>query len=253
MLDAERNSEEFDLAELEKLVSEALDDRVANTAPVPSEAKIPFGLGEARLLEKLSHLLPKYMAIPDQQMVLNELRDELKDGIDLGNLREVHGVVKNCRKCPSVRPTPHLPTWNVADPDVVFVSDLPYTGSKNDEYLVDCLKAAGFSSRRICLTSATRCFPSESRAPNESEIDTCTKRFLFTEIQLLNPKLVVTLGGPASAVFLGNIKITEDRGRIFWLGPWPILPTYSAAYVLRGKGAAELRTDFEKAHGFVYG
>jgi hypothetical protein len=57
---------------------------------------------------------------------------------------------------------------------------------------------------------------------------------LHTEIQLLNPKLIVCLGGvPSSVLFGTDIKIKDIRGQIMWLGYWPILTTYSPNYVLK--------------------
>jgi uracil-DNA glycosylase len=52
-----------------------------------------------------------------------------------------------------------------------------------------------------------------------------------------------------------KIHMNEERGRIVWLGPWPILPIFSPSYVLRGGGNLNtlFEQDMEKAYNFVYG
>lgn len=242
----------FDPDELQRLVDEALSEGAQSTAAVAPSAGLPLAFNDSRLLEVLSNLLPKYLDQADAQVVLSELRDELYSGIQIaeGDLRYLHTIVSHCRRCPEVAPKPILPRWNLADPDVVFVAENMSFPQDIGNYLVDAMRKAGFSSRRSALTAVTRC-PMPARAPQPEEVQMCS-RFLSAELQLLRPKLIVALGATAvSALIKSPVKITEERGRIYWVGPWPVMATFSPAYAMR-KGA-EFDQDLAKAHQFCYG
>lgn len=253
-------SEEFDPEELRSFVDQVLKDgpvAVKNDSRPDFErpSGIPLGLFEGRLLEKLARLLPEHLDQADAQMVLSELRREMTDGIAIGDLRTMHTTVRNCRKCPNVyQHGGILPLWNNADPDCVFVIDNMQIPIDAKDLLRDALKEAGFTSRRCCLTAVTRCPLNRNGPPDQEEISNCSK-YLFPELQVMSPKLIVALGTIPAQTLLGGaaVKITEERGRIVWVGPWPILLTLSPGYALRGKGADDLKRDIEKAHLFCYG
>lgn len=247
-------TDDYDPIELERAVAEALGE-ITSSSP-----RALFSFGDTKMLEKLAEILPQY--IPhhaDVPVVLEELRSALYEGTREDSasdqLRQLHTALAHCRKCPLMRPEPHQPHWNLSDPDVVFVADAPITGSPSDQHLFTALKQVGFRSARIAATSVTRCLPKERRNPNTAEISTCSTRFLFTELQLLRPKLIVALGGSAASVLLGTpIKVTEEHGRTMWVGPWPILVTYSAGYATRTERAgADFRNDLQQAYTAVYG
>lgn len=244
--------EEFDPDALHRLVDEALEERPQTPPPASPSKRLPFAFSDTRLLQTLADLLPKYVHQADAQVLLHELRNELYEGISLGNLRDMHNVIAFCRKCPAMEPNPQPPVWNLADPDVVFVGEGPARGGKPDDFFIETLKRAGFSSSRVALTGATRCRVSENRAPVQDEYTNC-RGYLYAEIQLLRPKLVVTLGNGPTTQFVGPTKITEDHGKIYWVGPWPIMPTLPPAYVLRANLQDKFLADLVKAHNFVYG
>lgn len=58
------------------------------------------------------------------------------------------------------------------------------------------------------------CRPPKNRTPQSNEIKTCTSNYLFEQIELINPKLIVLLGGVAAKTILGIKSINEARGRV---------------------------------------
>lgn len=241
--------EEFDPDALHRLIDEALGESV-QAAP-PTTSRLPFSFGDTHLLEYLAEILPKYLHGADAQMVLEDLRLKLIEGSSDVNLRHLHSVIRHCRRCPEVEPSPQLPIWNVANPDVVFVAENMILPPKAGTYFVEALERNGYTSRHTTLTAVTRC-PLGPRSPNQLEIQNCSK-YLFSELQVLAPKLIIPLGNTAASVLVGETRITEDHGRIYWIGPWAIMPTYAPAYVLNRDLQVGFEADLKRARNFVYG
>jgi len=246
---------EYDPQDLEKLISEALEE-VGDSKP-----RDMFAFGESELLQKLHSILPEYVQhYTDTTVILSELRSQLYDGTQghldrSSSLRQLHTVLTHCRKCPLMIPEPSLPNWNRLDPDVAFVTESPLYGGDGDQLFIDTMKDVGFKSSHVIATSVVRCEPKNRRTLESDEVSNCSTRFLFNELQLLQPKLIVPLGSLAASVLLGDpIKITQDRGSVFWVGAWPILPSFSPGYALRAKRTTdEFASDIRQAYEFVYG
>lgn len=218
------------------------------------ELRIPLAYGDSKILELLCEKLQNYMDQADIQVLLSQLRGELYAEIGEDSARMLHSIVKNCHRCTGVE-QPKLPSWNVVDPDVLIVAESPITKGDSVNLLANSLKVAGFSSSRLCLTYLNRCKTKENRKHTTEEISNCLP-YLQAEIQILRPKLVLTLGLTATSALLGaDIQLSEERGKIHWLGPWPIMPVYTPAYILNGaKHLKETWTgDIKTAYEFVYG
>jgi DNA polymerase len=154
-------------------------------------------------------------------------KDLIKRKISL-NLNNLHTVTRNCRKC-EISSTAELPKWNIENPDIVVVIDSPNLNQEAISIMIDAFTKAGIQSQQLCLTYVNRC--PVKRKYEQEEIFNCSP-YLHTEIQILNPKLIMTLGAvPTSCMFGNSIKITDLRGSIRWIGYWPILPTYSPSYI----------------------
>ena len=244
-------NEEFDSQEVLDLIADALASHGPN-ALLPS-LDMPLAFNEGRLLEVLSIKLQKYLVQPDIQMVLDDLRTELYSNINRDNLKMIHSVIKNCKKCPNLEINPQQPFWNLADPDVVLVMETPSMSKAVMDYLVSILISAGFSSKRLALTFVNRC-KANNRKHDVAEIKNCTS-FLHAELQLMQPKLIIPLGLLATSTILGaDITLGKERGNICWLGPWAIMPTYSPAHVLKVENLQDdLALDLKNAHKFTYG
>lgn len=246
--------DEYSPEELEELVQKALGEIEEN------DNRSLFSFGDTRLLEHLETILPDYVSRGEVSVILDSLREKLQEGLagqedTSKTLRSIHGAVSRCRVCPNVTPEPHLPRWNVVDPDVAFVLNTPLSGSDGDKFFVKTLQDVGFRSGRLCATSVVRCLPKENRPPEPSEISNCSTRFLFNELRAMRPQLIVAVGAIPAKIFLGeDIKITEERGKVFWAGPWPILIANSPGYVLRSeRHTSDFISDIQKAHNFLYG
>ena len=86
------------------------------------------------------------------------------------------------------------------------------------------------------ITNIVKCRPPDNRVPTRVEAKSCLP-YLRRQIELLRPKVIVTLGATPLRELL-NIQtgITKMRGqwqRLDMLGGIPVMPTFHPAYVLR--------------------
>lgn len=241
---------EFSEEELNSLIQEALSsDESKNFGP---KSGIHLGFMETELLEIVYKNLTGTIHDSALTTLFKDIRSELLSRKVNYKIKDLHTVTKNCKKCNLDSVSPELPKWNVNNPDVLFVIESPNIQQEAVNFFLKTLKDAGFQSDKVCLTYVNRC-PAKRKFTNE-EIFNCSS-YLHTEVQLMNPKLVVTLGSlPAISLFNTDIKIKDYRGNIAWLGYWPILPTYSPMYVIKSGQipADQFISDIKTAHAFVY-
>ena len=239
--------EEFSEDYLNSLIQEALKQKGSDQSH--PFAAMHIGHSESDLLSVLSKRLSDYL--PDSSIVslLQEVRTDLVAMKSRANIKDLHTTVKNCKKC-SFGSVPELPKWNSKNPEVVIVIESPSMDSQSIGFLVDKIKATGFKSDQLCLTYVNRC--SKSSKYDDKEILNCSP-YLHTEIQLLSPKLTVTMGALPTSILLGtDVKIKDYRGNLIWLGYWPIMPMYSPSYANKSESLTEQFTaDLAQVYKYI--
>ena len=91
---------------------------------------------------------------------------------------------------------------------------------------------------RVLTTNVIKCRPRNNKTPNIAEADFCGKLWLEKELAIIQPKVIVALGGVALH-FLGNadMRITKDRGQWFKTSQgFDCIATFHPAYLLRLSG-----------------
>ena len=95
----------------------------------------------------------------------------------------------------------------------------------------------GVTRDRVYITNVVKCRPPNNRDPEPDEISTCNP-WLEQQLDLIDPKVIVTLGRPATSVLLGrDISITRIRGVWQEYRSTPVMPTFHPAYLLRNPEA----------------
>ena len=79
---------------------------------------------------------------------------------------------------------------------------------------LDKLEGTDINRADLFITNIVKCRPPQNRTPKVGEVNTSTSNYLFEQIELLNPKLIVLLGGVAAKKLLGVKSINEARGRL---------------------------------------
>jgi uracil-DNA glycosylase len=165
-----------------------------------------------------------------------------------------------CVKCPLAKGRTQV-VFGVGDPDadLVFVGEGP--GREEDlagepfvgrsGRLLDKLMQEELSiDRRQCyIANVVKCRPPDNRDPAPEEIEAC-RPYLEAQIDLIDPKVVVTLGNFATRLLLDTPQgIKALRGQAYPFRRGHLVPTYHPAYALRSGGqvVAELRADLIRA------
>lgn len=117
--------------------------------------------------------------------------------------------------------------------------------------LLDMLVAQelGLDRTGLYIGNVVKCRPPNNRDPRDDEIEACMP-FLFEQIAIVGPKVVITLGSFAARALLGTEqRISSLRGKVYPFGQGVVVPTYHPAYALRGGGqvVAEIRADLVRA------
>lgn len=129
--------------------------------------------------------------------------------------------------------------------DWLFVGEGP--GAEEDERgepfvgqagkLLDAMLAAIDLKRGegVYIANAVKCRPPNNRTPEPAETAACWP-FLARQIELIRPKLIVTLGKPAAQTLLQQeITISRARGVVHDFAGIPLIITYHPAYLLRNQ------------------
>jgi DNA polymerase len=111
----------------------------------------------------------------------------------------------------------------------------PFVG-RAGELLDRMLGAIGLARDQVYIANVVKCRPPDNRTPAGPEAQRCLP-YLRRQIELVRPKVIVTLGATPLRELLGvQAGITRVRGqwqRLDMLGGIPVMPTFHPAYVLR--------------------
>ena len=112
----------------------------------------------------------------------------------------------------------------------------PFVG-RAGQLLTDIIKAMKLSREDVYIANVIKCRPPENRNPEPDELEMC-RPYIRTQIDLIKPRVIVTLGkfalqsltGKASAVSAARGQWTDYEGI-------RVMPTYHPAYLLRTPSA----------------
>lgn len=108
----------------------------------------------------------------------------------------------------------------------------PFVG-KAGELLDRMIEAIGLQRSEVYIANVVKCRPPDNRTPTEAEARQCLG-YLRRQIELVQPKVLVTLGATPLRELLGvTTGITRIRGQWQRFGELPVMPTFHPAYVLR--------------------
>jgi DNA polymerase len=98
----------------------------------------------------------------------------------------------------------------------------------------------------VFITNIVKCRPPGNRDPLPDEKAICATTYLDKQIELIKPKLIVTLGRHALSHFIPNLKISEVHGQPKRYNGRVYLALYHPAVALYNGGMrATLKDDFQ--------
>ena len=111
-------------------------------------------------------------------------------------------------------------------------SGLPFVG-KAGQLLNNMINAMGLQRDQVYIANVVKCRPPGNRVPEQEEGATCTP-FLFRQIDVIRPEVLVALGATAATWLLGARQpLAGLRGRIHTVRGTKLVVTYHPAFLLR--------------------
>lgn len=115
------------------------------------------------------------------------------------------------------------------------------------------IEKIGWKREDVYITNIVKRRPPDNRDPLPEEIE-AYKPYLARQIEIIDPKIVATLGRFSMNYFAPAAKISRDHGKVFRMnGPTPeagkrlLVPLYHPAAILRNMGLiGEYEKDFKK-------
>ena len=116
-------------------------------------------------------------------------------------------------------------------------SGQPFVG-RSGELLTKMIENVLHISRSdVYITNIVKCRPPNNAIPTPTQAHTC-QPYLMKQIELIQPKLVVTLGATAYHYLTGDdTEISKVRGTIHKQNKYTVIPTYHPSYLLRNPSA----------------
>ena len=109
---------------------------------------------------------------------------------------------------------------------------VPFVG-RAGELLDKILAAAEFGRDEVYIANIIKCRPPNNRTPLTNEIESCVP-FLARQIALIAPRIICTLGLPATQTLLGiRGSMGSMRGKVYKHHDIKVIPTYHPAAALR--------------------
>ena len=127
----------------------------------------------------------------------------------------------------------------------------PFVG-RAGQLLTKIIEAIGMTRDQVYIANVIKCRPPGNRNPEPDEVASC-EPFLFRQIDVIQPKVIVPLGKFAAQSLLKTMDpITRLRGRQFDYRGTVLIPTFHPAYLLRNPSAKrEVWEDMKKVRAIL--
>lgn len=174
----------------------------------------------------------------------------------MGNLKDIARQIQNCTKCDlSKTRTNVVPGSGSSDAEIVFIGEGPgfYEDKEGSPFvgragklLDSLLKLIDLSREKVFITNMVKCRPPKNRDPFPIEIQTC-KIFLDRQLEVVEPKILVTLGRHSFLKFFPGELLSKSRGQPRKLEGFTIFPVYHPAAALHNPRLRPIiESDFRK-------
>ena len=136
-------------------------------------------------------------------------------------LLELSKEIKNCRKCEIAKDrTRAVPGEGAEDADIMFIGEAPgwhedqqgrpFVGPAG-QFLDELLALISLKREQVYITNVIKTRPPVNRDPLPQEILNC-RPWLDRQIELIRPRMIVTLGRYSMALFFPGKSISRIHG-----------------------------------------
>ena len=137
-------------------------------------------------------------------------------------LTELHAEIERCKNCELARHrTRVVPGEGPEDAKLLFIGEAPgwnedqtgrpFVGAAG-QYLDQLISMIGYKRSQVFIANVIKCRPPENRDPMPGEIMACG-RWLERQLDLIKPRVIVTLGRFSMAKYFPSETISKVHGR----------------------------------------
>jgi len=181
---------------------------------------------------------------------INAIFDKQPVGNKTAAIESLKDEVSQCQKCAHLVKSRTQTVFGVGNlnADLMFIGEAPgldedrqgqpFVG-KAGQLLTKIIQAMGLKREEVYIANILKCRPNTpgksfgNRKPELDEMNRC-KPYLFKQINIVRPKVIVALGATALQGLFDkpNESITRTRGKWKNIEGIPIMPTYHPSYLL---------------------
>jgi len=166
-------------------------------------------------------------------------------------LEEIDARVRACTLCVLHKfRTNAVPGEGKRDAELMFIGEgpgrdedmqgRPFVG-RAGQLLRKIIAAMSFREDEVYIANMVKCRPPDNRVPHHEEIEACVP-YLIRQIELIRPRVIVTLGRTPTDYFAPSCEgMTVRRGRFGDYRGIPVMPTFHPSYLVRNEGNRELK------------
>jgi DNA polymerase len=177
------------------------------------------------------------------------------------DLPQIAWTVHQCTRCPlSQGRTRAVPGEGPAKADIMLIGEgpgfhedkqaRPFVGASG-QFLEQLLNDIGYKREDVFIANVVKCRPPNNRDPEPEELAAC-KDYLDRQIDLVDPKVIVTLGRFSMYRYFPGASITRIHGQPKRVGNRLIVPMFHPAAALhQPKWKPALIEDFKKLPQFI--
>lgn len=176
-------------------------------------------------------------------------------------LAELNAGVHSCHACPLSRGrTKAVPGEGPVDADILFIGEAPgyyedqqgrpFIGAAG-QFLETLLASIELKRSDVFIANVVKCRPPQNRDPMPDEISSCAN-WLSAQMDIIKPKVVVTLGRYSLAKFFPGQPISKIHGQARKVGDVWVVPMYHPAAALhQGSLRRTIEEDFKRIPFYV--
>jgi len=139
----------------------------------------------------------------------------------MATLNELNQQIADCLLCEIAKYRANtVPGEGPEDAEIMFIGEAPgwhedqqgrpFVGPAG-QYLDQLLSSIGLTRRQVFIANVMKCRPTNNRDPLPTEIQNCQK-WLDHQIDIIKPKMIVTLGRYSMARFFPGKSISKIHG-----------------------------------------
>ena len=159
----------------------------------------------------------------------------------MSQLESLNEQIRRCSSCRLCRERKRaVPGEGPEDADIVFVGEAPgfhedrqgrpFVGPAG-QFLEELLASINLSRNDVYICNVIKCRPPNNREPQPDELAAC-RPYLDKQIQLIKPKLIVTLGRFSMQLAFSGVRISRVHGIPKRVGEFVYFPMFHPAAAL---------------------